>query len=217
MRPVPRTPTGPAARRRRPGDPVTLLFHGSATVPAAPGDVWPLLVDWVGQEQWIPLTTMRVLVDRAAGLGTRIRGEHGIPVGDRRLGIADEMVVTGWDPPYELEMTHLGPSFTGVGVFTIEARGRRSWMCLRERVHLPGGPLVERAALVLRPVLQRQLTASLHRFAGLVADRTTPPSRPVDPAHRHLARRIQVARFAEEATKRHLRSVRRQERREVRP
>jgi hypothetical protein len=192
---------------------VTLLFNGSASVPAAPDDVWPCLVDWISQERWIPMTTMRVLRDRAAGLGTRIRAEHGLRLGARRIGIADEMVVTGWDPPYELEMIHLGPSFTGVGVFTIEARGRRSWLSLRERVQLPGGQLAERAALAIRPLLQRQLVGSLQRFARMVTERTTPPTDFVDPARRHHTLHIPAAVFADEAEKRQRRVVRREERR----
>ncbi len=195
---------------------MTLHFHGSATVTAAPDDVWPCLVDWIGQERWFPLTTMRVLNDRGTGLGTRIRAEHGLRIGSRRLGIADEMVVTGWEPPYELEMTHLGPTFTGVGVFTVEARGRRSWLSLRERVHLPGGPLAELAVLAVRPVLQHQLTASLHRFARIVASRTSAPDRLLDPAHRFQPRHTRATVFADEVAKRQRRSIRRQERRRSR-
>lgn len=188
---------------------MSLFFNGSVMVPAAPGHVWPLLVDWVGQERWIPLTTMRLLSDRAEGLGAKIRGEHGFRLGGRRVGFTDEMVVTRWEPPYELEMTHLGPWFTGVGVFTIEARGRRSWLSIRERITLPGGKAAKTAALAIRPALQRQLASSLERFASLVEARTPRPSRSTDPAERYLAHHAQAAVFADEEKKRRRRQERR--------
>lgn len=187
---------------------MSLLFNGSVTVPAAPADVWPILVDWTGQDQWIPMTTMR-LVNEGARLGTRLRAEHGVRLGSRRLGISDEMVVTRWEPPYELEMTHLGPWFTGVGVFTIEARGMRSWLSVRERVTLPGGRPAQTAALAIRPILQRQLSASLDRFAALVRAHAPRPTEATDPAERYLAQHAQAAVFAEEEKKRRRRQERR--------
>lgn len=188
---------------------MSLLFNGSVMVPAAPAHVWPLLVDWVGQERWIPLTTMRQLTDRAEGLGARIRGEHGLRLGGRRIGLTDEMIVTRWEPPYELEMTHLGPSFTGVGVFTIEARGMRSWLSIRERITVPGGRAVRTAVLAVRPMLQRQLATGLDRFAALVQAHTEPPTEASDPAERYLASHAQAAVFADEEKKRRRRQQRR--------
>lgn len=188
---------------------MSLLFNGSVMVPAAPAHVWPLLVDWVGQERWIPLTTMRMIGDRIEGLGTRIRGEHGPKLGGRRVGITDDMVVTRWEPPYELEMTHLGPWFTGVGVFTIEARGMRTWLSIRERISLPGGRAARAAALAVRPILQRQLAASLDRFAALVQAHAPRPTEATDPAERYHAQHAQAAVFAEEEKKRRSRQERR--------
>jgi hypothetical protein len=178
-------------------------------VAAAPTDVWTELTDWVGQERWIPLTTMRVISDHAEGLGARIKAQHGLPIGKRRLGISDELLITSWEPPYELEVTHLGPWFTGEGVFTIEGRGRRSWLSVRERIKLPGGRPIESAVMAVRPVLQRQLAGSLKKFARVVADRVPEPTELADPARRYLSRHNRAATFVEEAKKR----ARRQQRR----
>lgn len=188
---------------------MTLRFNGSAMVPAAPSDVWPDLVDWVGQSRWIPLTTMRVIHERVEGIGSRIRAEHGPRFGRKRVGITDNLVVTGWEPPYELEVAHLGPWFTGVGVFTIEARGLRSWLSIRERIDLPGGRPVEAAVLAIRPVLQRQLAGSLRRFAQLVAEHAPRPTELSDPARRYLAKHTRAAVFDDEAAKRRRRHDRR--------
>lgn len=188
---------------------MTLRFNGSAMVPAAPADVWPHLVDWVGQSRWIPLTTMRVIQERVEGIGSRIRAEHGPRIGRKRVGITDNMVVTSWEPPYEVEVAHLGPWFTGVGVFTIEGRGLRSWLSVRERIELPGGRAAEAAVLAIRPVLQRQLAGSLRRFAQLVAEHAPRPTELSDPARRYLARHTRAAVFDDEADKRRQRHDRR--------
>jgi hypothetical protein len=188
---------------------VSLKFNGSAMVPAAPSDVWPDLVDWVGQSRWIPATTIRVIHERVEGLGSRIRAEHGLRLGQRLVGLTNEMVVTGWEPPYELEVAHLGPWFTGVGVFTIESRGLRSWLSIRERIEVPGGKAAETAVLAIRPLLQRQLSTSLRRFASLVAEHAPRPTELSDPARRYLARHTRSAVFADEAARRKSRQHRR--------
>ena len=49
-------------------------------------------------------------------------GQSGLPV-----GLLDRFVVTGWSPPAggeaELEVLHLGPYFTGEGVFHLTLQG----------------------------------------------------------------------------------------------
>lgn len=188
---------------------MTLSFNGAAMIAATPQQVWNELIDWVGQDRWIPVTTMRVISERAEGIGARIKAQHGLPLGRRRLGISDQMLVTGWEPPYELEVTHLGPWFTGEGVFTIEGRGLRTWLTVRERIKLPGGRPVETAVLAIRPALQRQLAGSLRRFAKVVESLVPEPTELADPSKRYLARHSQAATFAEEAKKRRRRQERR--------
>ena len=97
------------------------------------------------------------------------------------------------------------------GVFTIEARGLRTWLSVRERVTVRGGKVAEKAALAFRPVLQRQLADSLGRFARLVSENTPRPTELTDPARRYLSRRSKAPTFVDEAEKRQ----RRQERRRV--
>ena len=90
---------------------------------AAPIDlVWTVLADWEGQSRWIPLTTVRVLTPHREGLGVRAAALSGFWLGSLPIGLLDRFIVTGWSPPNghhaELEILHLGPYFTGEGVFT---------------------------------------------------------------------------------------------------
>jgi uncharacterized protein YndB with AHSA1/START domain len=48
---------------------VSVVLRVAETIAAPPDRVWPVLVDWVGQRRWIPLTTVRVLSDHDTGLG----------------------------------------------------------------------------------------------------------------------------------------------------
>lgn len=157
-------------------------------VASEPDGVWAELVDWTRQHRWIPLTRMRVLGDKIAGLGVRVRAHHGLRFGPAFLGLTDELAITGWDPPYELEVSHVGPAFTGIGVFTLQPRGMKSWLTIRERINVPVG--AGAAAATARPVLQKILNRSMHRFAGLVSEHVPETSRPIDPARiRHAMAR----------------------------
>lgn len=187
-----------------------MLVHGSVMVGSEPDGVWAELVDWTAQHRWIPLTRMQVLSDKLVGTGVRIRAQHGLRFGSSFLGLTDELAITGWDPPYELEVSHIGPTFTGVGVFTLEPRGLRSWLMIRERINLPSG--TGGAALMARPVLQGLLTRSLHRFSNVVSDRVPASSKPIDPARIRRAVARTPEKIVTEIRNRQARQARRLER-----
>lgn len=187
-----------------------MLVHGSVMVGSEPAGVWSELVDWTAQHRWIPLTRMRVLTDKVVGPGVRIRSQHGLRIGSGFLGLTDDLAITGWDPPYELEVSHLGPTFTGVGVFTLQPRGLRSLLMIRERINLPAG--TGGIALVARPALQGLLTRSLHRFAQLASERVPEADKPIDPARIRRAVTRTPERIISEIKQRQARKSRRLER-----
>ena len=94
---------------------------------ASPERVWDELVDWSGQDRWIPLTHVRLTGGPRAGLGARVTALSGFRLGPVPVGLLDRFVVTGWTPPGsrpgdetgELAVLHLGPYFTGEGSFKI--------------------------------------------------------------------------------------------------
>ena len=167
-----------------------------ATDVEAPVDrVWHELVDWSGQSRWIPFTTVRVTTPHDTGLGVRAAALSGFWLGRRPVGLLDRFVVTGWTPPTpaedgplstagwgdppepprkstvraELEVLHLGPYFTGVGVFALhEHEGGTRVRCV-ELFDLPGGRLLDPPGRLLLPVLRVGLRLSLRRFAAVCA------------------------------------------------
>ena len=147
----------------------------AATEVAAPVTrVWKELIDWSGQSRWIPLTTVRIASDHDAGMGVRAAALSGFWLGRFPLGLLDRFVVTGWTPPTagsdgqplaELEVRHLGPYFTGVGVFKLRGHEIGTTVTCAEDFDLPAARLLNPAGRLLLPVLRRGFGVSLRRFA----------------------------------------------------
>ena len=142
----------------------------------APVDrVWDKLVDWAGQSRWIPFTTVRITTPHDAGLGVRAAALSGFWLGRLPVGLLDRFVVTGWTPPSsddgidraELEVLHLGPYFTGVGVFALRGTGTGTEVSCVELFDLPGGRLLDPPGRLLLPVLRGGFRLSLRRFAAV--------------------------------------------------
>jgi hypothetical protein len=148
-----------------------------ATEVAAPVTrVWDELVDWSGQARWIPMTTVRIVSEHDAGLGVRAAALSGFWLGRLPLGLLDRFVVTGWTPPTpgadghplaELEVRHLGPYFTGDGVFALRGHETGTAVTCVERFDLPVSRLLNPAARLLLPVMRRGFGASLKKFAAV--------------------------------------------------
>jgi hypothetical protein len=147
---------------------VSVRLEVSREVGAPVAAVWELLVDWTGQSRWIPLTTVKVTDERSRGLGVRAEALSGVRLGRIPLGLLDRFIVTGWSPPddarAELEVLHLGPYFTGEGVFRLTGRNGRTTVSCTEIFSLPGGRAVEWLARLALPVLRVGFAGSLHKL-----------------------------------------------------
>ena len=134
--------------------------------------VWDELVDWPGQSRWIPFTTVKIETDHDAGLGVRATALSGFWLGRIPVGLLDRFVVTGWTPPgadarAELEVLHLGPYFTGEGVFALQGHAGGTTVTCVELFNLPLAPVTERVGQLLLPVLRGGFAVSLRRFAAV--------------------------------------------------
>jgi hypothetical protein len=155
---------------------VRLTVIGHAPVP--PIKVWAELIDWDGQRRWIPFTTVRVLTSSRVGLGVRAEALSGFWAGPLPVGLLDRFVVTGWTPPIpgspaaaELEILHLGPYFTGPGVFRLEREGDGGTLIsCTELFDLPAGTVTETLARLALPVLRSGFRHSLNRLAAVAAE-----------------------------------------------
>jgi hypothetical protein len=141
-------------------------------VEASVDAAWQVLIDWAGQSRWIPLTTVKVTNDRSVGLGARVEALSGVRVGRIPLGLLDRFIVTGWSPPVngraELEILHLGPYFTGEGVFRLTGHEGKTTVSCIEVFSLPGGRAVEWLARLALPVMRAGFANSLRAFGAIV-------------------------------------------------
>ncbi|HEY0237723.1 MAG TPA: hypothetical protein VGC37_03685 [Friedmanniella sp.] len=155
---------------------MTLRLEVARTLRASPERVWDELVDWRGQDRWIPFTHVRVVGERSVGLGARVSALSGFRLGPVPVGLLDNFVVTGWtapgarpgDPPGELAVLHLGPYFTGEGSFKVFGDPAGARLVCTEVFVVPGGAPVSAVLRLALPVMRRGFAASLETFAGLV-------------------------------------------------
>lgn len=152
---------------------MSVRLQVSARMGAGPQAVWDVLVDWAGQSRWIPFTQVRVRTEHAAGLGVRAEALSGFWLGRLPVGLLDRFVVTGWRPPAdgraELEVLHLGPYFTGEGVFALTAAGEDTVVTCTEMITVPGGRLVESLVRLGLPLMRAGFATSLRTLARLAA------------------------------------------------
>ncbi|WP_375423276.1 SRPBCC family protein [uncultured Friedmanniella sp.] len=147
----------------------------AATTEADLDRSWEVLVDWAGQSRWIPLTTVDVAQGDGRGVGSRLVALSGFWLGRVPVGLLDRFVVTGWSPPREgeaeLEVLHLGPYFTGEGVFHLHDLGDRTEVRATEVFTVPGGPPTNVPARWLLPLMRVAFGSSLRQFAAVAEGR----------------------------------------------
>ena len=150
---------------------MSIRLEVSAQAGAPVTAVWDVLVDWAGQSRWIPLTTVRVTTERQAGLGVRAEALSGLWLGRIPFGLLDRFIVTAWSPAVsdtaELEILHLGPYFTGEGVFRLTGHDGKTTVACTEVFSVPGGWLVEWLARLTLPALRTGFARSLRTLATI--------------------------------------------------
>jgi hypothetical protein len=154
---------------------VSIRLEVSREIDAPVAAAWDVLIDWTGQSRWIPLTTVRVITDRRVGLGVRAEALSGLWLGRIPLGLLDRFIVTGWSPPVadvaELEISHLGPYFTGEGLFQLLGHDRKTTVTCTEIFSVPGGRPLEWLARLGVPALRLGLARSLRALSAIVEER----------------------------------------------
>jgi len=154
---------------------VSIRLEVSTETDAPVAAVWDVLIDWTAQSRWIPLTTVRVITDHEVGVGVRAEALSGVRLGRVPVGLLDRFIVTGWSPPIadtaELEVLHLGPYFTGEGVFRLAGHEGKTTVSCAEVFSMLGGRLVEWPARLALPALRAGLASSLRALSALAEAR----------------------------------------------
>jgi hypothetical protein len=127
--------------------------------------VFAAVVDWRGQDRWIPATTVRVTNQAGIAVGGEIVAVTGVGL----FSIVDTMVITRWDIPERVDVRHVGNIIKGIGIMRVipisPERARFLWA---EDIDVPFGLLGRSGWAVLKPGYAALIRRSLRKFAGLV-------------------------------------------------
>ena len=151
---------------------MSVRLEVSRSIPAGIQRVWDVVVDWRGQYRWVPMTQVRATTAAEAGLGVRVEALSGWWLGGLPVGLLDRFIVTGWSPPAngraELEILHLGPYFTGEGVFTLTGGDTSTTMTCVELINAPVGSILDPALRLALPVMRAGFGYSLRKLSNVV-------------------------------------------------
>ena len=140
----------------------------SIVIRREPHIVWPSLVDWERLDRWmLEARDFRVLGDKREGVG--VEAETTV----RIAGITsrDRIRVTRWEPPWVLEMEHLG-WVKGTGYMELTPDDRRSKLFWRESLVPPWGWLGAMGLRLMAPFMRRIFQRDLRALRDLVEQET---------------------------------------------
>ena len=144
--------------------PGTGEFTATVIVNAPAAKVFAAFLNWEGQSQWIPFTTVRV-VEGDGGEGSLVEAVTAIGPASLR----DELRVVKVNPPFEVRVVHCGKVLRGPGSVRCTAMsGDRTQVVLHEWFHLPAGAAGKVAWPVLWPGSKLGFTGALKKFGRLV-------------------------------------------------
>lgn len=127
--------------------------------------VFDAVVDWRGQDQWIPFTTVRA--GKQAGIA--VGGEIAAYTGLGGLGFLDTMTITRWDVPRRVDVLHTGMIVRGIGIMAVrpidENSSRFYWA---EDLEIPGGVVGALGWHLVKPAFRFGVAQSLKSFKKLV-------------------------------------------------
>lgn len=137
----------------------------SVDVEASAEQVFAAVVQWSGQDSWIPFTTVRA--GRNAGVG--VGGEIAAYTGIGPIGFLDTMVITRWEVPRRVDVLHTGNFVKGIGIMTVRPLGpKRARFYWAEDLEIPLGALGQIGWQLVKPAFAVGMKAALGRFAHLV-------------------------------------------------
>lgn len=148
----------------------SLVFTMTIDIACRPEAVWPFLVDWERLDEWMAeARDFRVLGPRREGVGV----EADATVRIAGINTRDRIRVTRWEPPWILEMEHLG-WVTGTGYMELSRGERGTRLFWREELTPPWGVLGGIGMRLVAPLMQRAFRRDLVLLKELVEKEPSP-------------------------------------------
>lgn len=143
------------------------VFANEIDISRPPAFVWPYLVDWERLGEWmLEASDFRLLTDVREGVG--VEAEARIRLGP--IATRDRVRVTRWEPPWVLEMAHLG-WVKGTGYIELAPTEGGTHVFWREELHPPWGPIGALGFRLFAPALRRTFVRDLQVLKELVEAR----------------------------------------------
>lgn len=140
----------------------------SIRIPRPPDIVWPYLVDWERLNRWmLEARSFRVTGSRREGVG--VEAEATIRIAG--ITTRDTIRVTRWEPPWVLEMEHLG-WVKGTGYMELSSQDQGSTLFWRESLIPPWGWLGASGMRLVAPLMRRAFVRDLRVLRDLVMAET---------------------------------------------
>jgi Polyketide cyclase / dehydrase and lipid transport len=127
-------------------------------VPAPPERVFALITDWPRHQEWMFMTTARLVGERELEAYT----------GVWPFGFLDTMTITHWEPPELLRVVHTGRVVRGRGAIRVRPCPGGSRVVWAEELEPPLGALGRAAWPLVRPLVVAVARHSLRRLGSLV-------------------------------------------------
>jgi hypothetical protein len=126
--------------------------------------VWPYLVDWERLDRWMrEIRDVRVTTPFREGVGVEARATVQIA----GFTTQDRVRVTRWEPPWILEIAHLG-WVKGTGYMELSPAEDGCGLFWREQLIPPWGPFGRVGMRILRPAMRRVFASDLEELRKLV-------------------------------------------------
>jgi hypothetical protein len=145
-----------------------ITFVTTISIGRRPDAVWPFLVDWERLDRWMrEAIHFRVLGDRREGVG--VEAEATVRIAG--ISTRDRIRVTRWDPPWVLELRHLG-WVQGTGYMELSRGDRGTDLFWREELRPPWGPMGRLGMRLVAPLMRRVFRRDLRLLRDLVEAET---------------------------------------------
>lgn len=142
----------------------TIEMEMSIHIDAPAEVVWPYLVDWERLDRWMKEGSgFKVTSAHREGLG--VEAEAKIRIGG--ITSIDRIRVTRWDPPYLLEIEHLG-WVKGIATMKAETRDQGTTLAWVEKFMPPWGILGAIGMRLWAPLMKRVFERDVHLLKALV-------------------------------------------------
>ena len=143
----------------------TMRFVQAITVAVSPERVWEVLADWDRYPEWMPDVSWvrRLGEEEGAGMRLAVRTKVlGIPL------VTDELLITAWDPPHRMGVSHKGLVREGAEwrVEALDGGTRFTWI---EDLRMPPPVLGALALFLYSPVLRWNFGRSMRKLSERVS------------------------------------------------